>query len=117
MTKIALRLAAVAMLVLAVLWMVPAPTATGQMKKYRVGLVFDVGGRGDLSFNDMAYAGLARAAKQFGAGDGVSCRMNTGEGSHVRFRPVRMAPRSGRPGGRVAIHGRSRSAGPCRACA
>jgi basic membrane protein A len=67
MTKTALRLGAVAMLVLAVLWLVPAPTVTAQAKKYRVGLVYDVGGRGDLSFNDMAYAGLARAAKEFGA--------------------------------------------------
>ena len=35
-------------------------------KKVKVGLVFDVGGRGDLSFNDSAYAGLERAAKEFG---------------------------------------------------
>lgn len=45
----------------------PAPPATAQMKKMRVGMVYDVGGRGDLSFNDMAYAGLSRAAKEFGA--------------------------------------------------
>jgi len=32
-----------------------------------VGLVFDVGGRGDLAFNDMAHAGLSRAHKEFGA--------------------------------------------------
>lgn len=31
-----------------------------------MGLVFDVGGRGDLSFNDMAYEGLAGAAAEFG---------------------------------------------------
>lgn len=30
----------------------------------RVGLVFDVGGRGDKSFNDSAYAGLLRAEKE-----------------------------------------------------
>lgn len=30
----------------------------------RVGLVFDVGGRGDKSFNDAAYAGLVEAARQ-----------------------------------------------------
>jgi len=30
----------------------------------RVGLVFDVGGRGDKSFNDAAYAGVARAEKE-----------------------------------------------------
>ncbi|HEY7958150.1 MAG TPA: BMP family ABC transporter substrate-binding protein [Polyangia bacterium] len=32
----------------------------------RVGLVFDVGGRGDKSFNDSAYRGLARAARELG---------------------------------------------------
>jgi len=32
----------------------------------RVGLVFDVGGRGDKSFNDGAYAGLARAETELG---------------------------------------------------
>jgi len=35
-------------------------------EKYKVGIVFDVGGRGDLSFNDMAYAGLDKAGKEFG---------------------------------------------------
>jgi basic membrane protein A len=33
---------------------------------FRVGLVFDVGGRGDKSFNDAAYAGLARARSELG---------------------------------------------------
>ena len=32
----------------------------------RVGLVFDVGGRGDKSFNDAAYAGILRAQKELG---------------------------------------------------
>ncbi len=32
--------------------------------KFRVGLVFDVGGRGDKSFNDSAYNGLVMAAKE-----------------------------------------------------
>jgi basic membrane protein A len=32
----------------------------------RIGLVFDVGGRGDKSFNDSAYAGLVRAEEQYG---------------------------------------------------
>jgi basic membrane protein A len=32
----------------------------------RVGLVFDVGGRGDKSFNDAAYNGLVRAEKELG---------------------------------------------------
>ncbi len=34
-------------------------------KKLKVGLVFDVGGRGDKSFNDMAFAGLEKGSKDF----------------------------------------------------
>ncbi len=55
--------AAVLVLALAV----ASPTATAQMKKMRVGLVYDVGGKGDLSFNDMAYDGLTRAQKELAA--------------------------------------------------
>lgn len=46
----------------------PAPVthAAGQ-RPIHVGLVFDVGGRGDKSFNDSAYAGLQRAVDDFGA--------------------------------------------------
>src|SRR5215467_12867270 len=32
----------------------------------RVGLVFDVGGRGDKSFNDLAYAAIERARRELG---------------------------------------------------
>jgi len=42
------------------------PKAAEGAKKIRVGLVFDVGGRGDKSFNDSAYAGLEKAQKDFG---------------------------------------------------
>jgi len=59
--------AALLVVVAAILWAIPGPQATAQAKKWRVGIVYDVGGRGDLSFNDMAYAGLARAQKEFGA--------------------------------------------------
>ena len=38
---------------------------TGVDNKVQVGLVFDIGGRGDKSFNDSAYAGLERASKEF----------------------------------------------------
>jgi basic membrane protein A len=34
-------------------------------KRIRVGLVFDVGGKGDRSFNDSAYEGLTRAERDF----------------------------------------------------
>jgi basic membrane protein A len=39
----------------------PTPT-----KKVKVAILFDVGGRGDLSFNDMAYLGATKAQKDFG---------------------------------------------------
>ncbi len=37
-----------------------------QKAKMKVGLVFDVGGRGDKSFNDAAFRGLERAKKELG---------------------------------------------------
>lgn len=43
-----------------------------------VGLVFDVGGRGDKSFNDQAYAGLERAQKELGIRFST---LETGEGA------------------------------------
>lgn len=50
-------------------------TTPSQMK---VGLVFDVGGRGDKSFNDAAHSGLERAKKDFGIDFEV---IDPGEGS------------------------------------
>jgi basic membrane protein A len=46
---------------------VSAGTRRPGQRQARVGLVFDVGGRGDKSFNDAAYAGLARARAELGA--------------------------------------------------
>jgi basic membrane protein A len=40
----------------------PAPRENA----WRIGLVFDIGGRGDKSFNDAAYAGLIRAQAELG---------------------------------------------------
>ncbi|CAB49374.1 BMP family lipoprotein [Pyrococcus abyssi] len=37
-----------------------------EAKKVKVAILFDVGGRGDLSFNDMAYLGAERAKKELG---------------------------------------------------
>ena len=45
---------------------------------FKVGLVFDVGGRGDKSFNDAAYAGLERARRELGI---PYSTLETGEGS------------------------------------
>ncbi len=44
----------------------PAPASGGPFARYRVGLVFDVGGRGDKSFNDAAWEGISRAARELG---------------------------------------------------
>lgn len=43
-----------------------APAKQAEVGKIRVGLVFDVGGRGDKSFNDGAYNGLEAAKKELG---------------------------------------------------
>jgi basic membrane protein A and related proteins len=53
----------------------PTPAASG---KPRIGLVFDVGGRGDKSFNDAAYAGLERAKAELGV---EFVTLETGEGT------------------------------------
>ena len=42
------------------------PVETGNSNKKKVGLVFDVGGKGDKSFNDAAFKGLERAKKEIG---------------------------------------------------
>ena len=42
----------------------PLLAAAASASPYKVGLVFDVGGRGDKSFNDSAYRGLERAEKE-----------------------------------------------------
>lgn len=51
----------------------PAQTATVPITqtttpKGTIYLIYDIGGRGDLSFNDMAYLGASKAAKDFGLG-------------------------------------------------
>jgi len=44
----------------------PSPTTTPKPTKNAIAIVYDIGGRGDLSFNDMAYLGGSKAAKDFG---------------------------------------------------
>ncbi|MDR7520860.1 MAG: BMP family ABC transporter substrate-binding protein [Armatimonadota bacterium] len=65
MKRVALRAAAVVMVLVGLVWSVGPAVVGAQAKKLRVGMVYDVGGRGDLSFNDMAYEGLSRAQKDF----------------------------------------------------
>src|SRR5213083_1750871 len=44
----------------------PAKQASNADSSFPVGLVFDIGGRGDKSFNDAAYKGLERAQNELG---------------------------------------------------
>ena len=44
-----------------------APTANAAPKKVKAAVAYDIGGRGDKSFNDSAAAGLDMAKKKFGA--------------------------------------------------
>jgi len=41
------------------------PKAPSRKAPSKIAVVYDIGGRGDLSFNDMAYLGASRAAKDF----------------------------------------------------
>jgi basic membrane protein A len=41
-------------------------TTTTPAHKYSIAVVYDIGGRGDLSFNDMAYLGAMRAKQELG---------------------------------------------------
>ncbi|GAB4322397.1 MAG: BMP family ABC transporter substrate-binding protein [Candidatus Sumerlaeia bacterium] len=44
----------------------PTPATSPTPAPLRVALVYDIGGRGDKSFNDLAYAGLERARSELG---------------------------------------------------
>lgn len=56
----------------------PKPKEVTPSGAFKVGLVFDIGGRGDKSFNDAAYAGLERAKQEMGI---EFVTLDTGEGS------------------------------------
>jgi len=46
----------------------PGAQTTTQAAKQSIYVIYDIGGRGDLSFNDMAYLGASKAARDFGLG-------------------------------------------------
>ncbi len=56
---------------------------TSEAPKIKVGMAYDVGGRGDQSFNDSAAAGLDKAAKEFGVDIKESAATN-GEAASAR---------------------------------
>ncbi len=59
---------------------------SGPLLGFRVGLVFDVGGRGDKSFNDAAYQGVVRAERELG----VSIEMLEPTGAEDREAALRL---------------------------
>ena len=46
----------------------PAPVQTTPVQKFKIAVVSDIGGRGDLSFNDMGFKGADDAKRDFGVG-------------------------------------------------
>ncbi|MBM4357459.1 MAG: BMP family ABC transporter substrate-binding protein [Deltaproteobacteria bacterium] len=62
------------------------PQRGGALANLRVGLVFDVGGRGDKSFNDAAYEGVSRARRELG----VSMEMLEPSGAEDREAALRL---------------------------
>jgi basic membrane protein A len=65
----------------------PASTGGGAAPALKVGLVFDVGGRGDKSFNDAAYAGLERAKRELGV-DFTTLEMGEGNEREAALRQL-----------------------------
>lgn len=63
------------------LWKRPVVTPSDGRTRLRVGVVFDVGGRGDKSFNDAAYKGLERAVATLGQGVVQAEYVEPGDGS------------------------------------
>jgi len=63
-----------------------AVMAVSAQPKFKIGLVFDLAGRGDNSFNDSAYRGLVMIAKQFkGYIDGDPSKVNYGTEVQIKY--------------------------------
>ncbi|MBB5155024.1 basic membrane protein A [Saccharopolyspora phatthalungensis] len=69
----------------------PAPNAATM----RVGLAFDIGGRGDASFNDASAAGLERAKSQMGVTDVKTLDAGAGEPEDAKQTRLRQLAREG----------------------
>ena len=66
--------------------------ALGAAPQYKIGLVFDLAGRGDNSFNDSAYAGLVAIAKAYkGYIEGDPSKVNFGSEVQIKY----MEPKAG----------------------
>jgi len=63
-----------------------AVVAVSAQPKYKIGLVFDLAGRGDNSFNDSAYRGLVALAKAtHGYIDGDPANVNYGDEIQIKY--------------------------------
>ena len=65
----------------------PASNAGAPASTLKVGLVFDIGGRGDKSFNDAAYAGLERARHELGT-ENTTLEMGEGNDREAAIRQL-----------------------------
>ncbi|WP_093413922.1 BMP family ABC transporter substrate-binding protein [Saccharopolyspora flava] len=69
----------------------PPPNASGM----RVGVAFDIGGRGDASFNDASVAGLDRAKADMGLGETKELDAGAGEPEDAKQTRLRQLAREG----------------------
>ncbi|MGW5419686.1 BMP family lipoprotein [Streptomyces sp. NPDC003943] len=67
------------------------PSASGQVK---AAIAYDIGGRGDQSFNDAAYAGLQQAEKELGA-KGAEAEPSQGESDADKVQRLTALARAG----------------------
>ncbi|MBO3745190.1 BMP family ABC transporter substrate-binding protein [Streptosporangiaceae bacterium NEAU-GS5] len=72
----------------------PSGSGTGK-PPLRVGLAYDIGGRGDQSFNDSAAAGLDKAKKDFGITDSKELEANQGETDAQKEERLRLLAEGG----------------------
>ncbi|CAL9511898.1 BMP family lipoprotein [Streptomyces sp. enrichment culture] len=66
----------------------------GDAKDGKAAIAYDIGGRGDQSFNDAAYAGLAKAEKEFGI-SGTEAEPSEGEGDPDKVQRLTSLARAG----------------------
>jgi basic membrane protein A and related proteins len=68
--------------------------AGSNSEQNKVAIAYDIGGRGDQSFNDSAYAGLAKAEKEFNL-DGTEAEPSEGEANADKVQRLTSLARAG----------------------
>ncbi|PSK96529.1 nucleoside-binding protein [Murinocardiopsis flavida] len=67
----------------------------GEDSELRVGLAYDIGGRGDKSFNDSAYRGLERVKKELGVTDAKDLEPSEGESDADKVERLKLMAEEG----------------------